>query len=63
MESVRRIAHLETCGLMTFTPNWDANGCDFGFLLNGKTYLVQQKARVTVDKKLERMRCNGASYF
>lgn len=54
MESVRRhliMAHLEACGLMTFTPSWDANGCDFGFLLNGKTYLVQQKARVTVDKK------------
>lgn len=54
MESVRRhliMAHLESCGLMTFNPSWDANGCDFGFLLNGKTYLVQQKARVTVDEK------------
>lgn len=54
MESVRRrllLVYFESRGLRTYDPSWDANGCDFAVDINGRTILVQQKARPTVDQK------------
>lgn len=54
MESVRMHiirAYLNACGLNTFVPDIDSVGFDFGFVMNGQTYRVQLKSRMTVDGK------------
>lgn len=44
-------AYLNACGYNTFVPDIDSNSFDFGFIMNGHTYRVQLKARMTVDEK------------